>query len=135
MTTGLGVSVSTAIGFLEGCDPLALVDGFTPVENNIGLLETRFDEEAILVFVFPQDVTGSVNLTLLALFIGVTATNLPLEPLMLGQVLMIDCLGIAETDKVNHIVEIAIVKLVVEIKSFGVSDNELDKETGSSDGL
>ncbi|GJX30098.1 hypothetical protein Tco_0238177 [Tanacetum coccineum] len=24
-----------------GCDPLALVDGFTPVEDNIGLLETR----------------------------------------------------------------------------------------------
>nr|GFB39325.1 hypothetical protein [Tanacetum cinerariifolium] len=36
------------------------------------------------------------------------------------------------TYKVNHTVEIDIVKLVVEIKSFGVSANELDKETGSS---
>nr|GEU84392.1 hypothetical protein [Tanacetum cinerariifolium] len=61
---GLGVFVSKGIGFLEGtsvdvvilvkghvfltivkvrpvgCYPLALVDGFTPVEDNIGLLET-----------------------------------------------------------------------------------------------
>ncbi|GJX29594.1 hypothetical protein Tco_0237673 [Tanacetum coccineum] len=42
-----------------GCDPLALVDGFTPVEGNIGLLETRFHEEDIFMFVFPKDVTGS----------------------------------------------------------------------------
>ncbi|GJV72385.1 hypothetical protein Tco_1492380 [Tanacetum coccineum] len=41
---------------LLGCDPLALVDGFTPVEDNTGLLETR-----------------------------VIATNLLLELLMLGQ--------------------------------------------------
>ncbi|GJW89454.1 hypothetical protein Tco_0164794 [Tanacetum coccineum] len=68
-----------------GCDPLALVDGFTPIEDNIGLLETRFDEEAVFVIVFPKDVTGSVNLTLLSLFFGVTATNLALELLMLGQ--------------------------------------------------
>ncbi|GJY82965.1 hypothetical protein Tco_0496341 [Tanacetum coccineum] len=27
--------------------------GFTPVEDNIGLLETRFDEEAVFMFVFP----------------------------------------------------------------------------------
>ncbi|GJX74652.1 hypothetical protein Tco_0313247 [Tanacetum coccineum] len=39
---------------------------------------------------------------------------------------MIDCLSIVETDKV---------KLVVEIESFGMSADELDKETGSSDGL
>ncbi|GJS55395.1 retrovirus-related pol polyprotein from transposon TNT 1-94 [Tanacetum coccineum] len=69
-----------------GYDPLALVDGFTPVKDNIGLLETRFDEEAIFVFVFPEDMPGSVNLTLLSLFFGVTATNLSLELLMLGQV-------------------------------------------------
>ncbi|GKA89074.1 hypothetical protein Tco_0810886 [Tanacetum coccineum] len=61
------------------CDPLALVDGFTPVEDNIGLLETRFDEEAIFVFVFPEDVACLVNLTLLSLFLGVTTTNLSLE--------------------------------------------------------
>ncbi|GKC02212.1 hypothetical protein Tco_0993822 [Tanacetum coccineum] len=39
------------------------------------------------------------------------------------------------TDKVIHIVEIDIVKLVVEIDSFGMSVDEFDKETGSSDGL
>ncbi|GKB38543.1 hypothetical protein Tco_0883485 [Tanacetum coccineum] len=84
---GLCVSVSRAVGFLRGtvvvvvilvkghafpiivkvrpvgCDPLALVDGFTPV-----LLE-----DAIFVIVFPEDVTSSVNLTLLSLFFGVTA--------------------------------------------------------------
>ncbi|GKF81042.1 hypothetical protein Tco_0239644, partial [Tanacetum coccineum] len=48
---------------------------------------------------------------------------------------MIDCLSIVETDKVNHAVETNIVKLVVEIKSFGMSAYELDKETGLSDGL
>ncbi|GJR36972.1 hypothetical protein Tco_1212656 [Tanacetum coccineum] len=40
-----------------------------------------------------------------------------------------------ETDKVIHTVEIDIVKLVVEIESFGMSADEFDKETGSSDGL
>nr|GEW84226.1 hypothetical protein [Tanacetum cinerariifolium] len=39
------------------------------------------------------------------------------------------------TDKVNHIVETDIVKLVVEIESFGMSFDDFDKETGSSDGL
>ncbi|GJU95772.1 hypothetical protein Tco_1320528 [Tanacetum coccineum] len=72
----LGVSLSRAVGFLRGtsaivvilvkghafptivrvrpvgCDPLALVDGFTHVEDNIGLLETKFDEEAILCLCF-----------------------------------------------------------------------------------
>ncbi|GJY01629.1 hypothetical protein Tco_0359781 [Tanacetum coccineum] len=51
------------------------------------LLETRFDEEVVFVFVFPEDVMGSVNLTLLSLFFGVTATNLSPELLMLGQTL------------------------------------------------
>ncbi|GKE20903.1 hypothetical protein Tco_1432415 [Tanacetum coccineum] len=107
---GLGVSVSRSVDFLRGtsavvvilvqghtfptivkvrpvgCDSLALVDGFTPIEDNIGLLETRFDEEAVFVFVFLEDVTVSVNLTLLSLFFGVTATNLSHELLMPGQV-------------------------------------------------
>ncbi|GJZ50332.1 hypothetical protein Tco_0604522 [Tanacetum coccineum] len=51
------------------------------------------------------------------------------------EVLMIECLSIVETNKVIHIVEIDIVKLVVEIESFGMSADEFDKETGSSDGL
>nr|GFC18154.1 hypothetical protein [Tanacetum cinerariifolium] len=50
-------------------------------------------------------------------------------------VLKIDCLSIVETDKVNHTVEIDIVKLMVKIESFGMSADELDKETGSSDVL
>ncbi|GJW32515.1 hypothetical protein Tco_0052547 [Tanacetum coccineum] len=48
---------------------------------------------------------------------------------------MIDCLSIVEIDKVIHIVETDIVKLVVEIESFCMSSNEFDKETRSSDGL
>ncbi|GJU46822.1 hypothetical protein Tco_1204088 [Tanacetum coccineum] len=48
---------------------------------------------------------------------------------------MINCLSIVETDKVIHTVETDIVKLMVEIKSFGMSSDEFDKETGSSDGL
>ncbi|GKF28316.1 hypothetical protein Tco_0094658, partial [Tanacetum coccineum] len=66
------------------CDPLALVDGLSPVEDNAGLLKTRFEDESVLRCVFPEDVTGSVNLTLLSLFFEVTATNLSPELLMLG---------------------------------------------------
>ncbi|GKF23071.1 hypothetical protein Tco_0075393, partial [Tanacetum coccineum] len=108
----LGVSVSRSVGFLRvtsvvvvfllkghafstivkvrpvGCDPLALVEGFIHVEDNIGLLETKFDEEEVFVFVFPEDVMDSVNLTLLSLFFGVTATNFSPELLILGQVLL-----------------------------------------------
>ncbi|GJT74932.1 hypothetical protein Tco_1041657 [Tanacetum coccineum] len=51
-----------------GCDQLALVDDFTPVEDNIGLLETRFDVDAVFEIVCPKDVTGSMNLTLLSLY-------------------------------------------------------------------
>ncbi|GJV07640.1 hypothetical protein Tco_1345296 [Tanacetum coccineum] len=48
---------------------------------------------------------------------------------------MIDCLSIVETDKVIHTMETDIVKLAVEIESFGMSSDEFDKETGSSNGL
>nr|GEZ70401.1 hypothetical protein [Tanacetum cinerariifolium]GEZ81758.1 hypothetical protein [Tanacetum cinerariifolium] len=48
---------------------------------------------------------------------------------------MIDWLSIFETDKVIHTVDSDIVKLVVEIESFGMSSDEFDKEIGSSDGL
>nr|GEY48795.1 hypothetical protein [Tanacetum cinerariifolium] len=54
---------------------------------------------------------------------------------LLKKVLMTDWLGIVETDKVNHIVDTYIVKLVVEIENFSMSSDECDKETGSSDGL
>ncbi|GJV89955.1 hypothetical protein Tco_1533893 [Tanacetum coccineum] len=109
---GLGVSFSRSVGFLRGTlvvvailvkghafptivkvrlvgyDPLALVDRFTLVEDNIGLLETRFEVEVAFVIVFPEDVTGLVNLTLLSLFVGVTTTNFPLALLILGHVLL-----------------------------------------------
>nr|GFB20017.1 hypothetical protein [Tanacetum cinerariifolium] len=49
--------------------------------------------------------------------------------------LMIDWLGIVETNKVNHIVETDIMKLVIEIESFGMSSDEFDKETGLFDRL
>nr|GEU76391.1 hypothetical protein [Tanacetum cinerariifolium] len=52
-----------------------------------------------------------------------------------SKVLMIDWLGIVVTSKVNHIMETDIVKLVVEIESFGMSYDDFDKETGSFDGL
>ncbi|GJV08944.1 hypothetical protein Tco_1346600 [Tanacetum coccineum] len=32
------------------------IDSFTPVEDNIGLLETKFVEEEVSVFVFPEDI-------------------------------------------------------------------------------
>ncbi|GJY06675.1 hypothetical protein Tco_0373729 [Tanacetum coccineum] len=48
---------------------------------------------------------------------------------------MVQWLSIVETDKVIHTVEIDIVKLVVEVKSFGMSSDEFDKETVSVDGL
>ncbi|GKF51265.1 hypothetical protein Tco_0147732, partial [Tanacetum coccineum] len=38
---------------------------------------------------------------------------------------------IVETDKVIHTMETDIVKLAVEIESFGMSSDEFDKETGS----
>ncbi|GJY45702.1 hypothetical protein Tco_0434765 [Tanacetum coccineum] len=51
------------------------------------------------------------------------------------KVLMIDELSIVETDMVNHTVETNMVKLVIEIECFGMSFDEFDKETKSSDGL
>nr|GEZ83716.1 hypothetical protein [Tanacetum cinerariifolium] len=52
-----------------------------------------------------------------------------------SKVLMIDYLSIVEIAKVNHTVETDMVKLVVEIECFGMSFDEFNKETGSSDGL
>ncbi|GJX32985.1 hypothetical protein Tco_0242840 [Tanacetum coccineum] len=54
----------------EGFDPLALVEGFTPVEDNKGLLD---DLE-----VLSDDVNVSANQTFFFLLIGVTATNFSL---------------------------------------------------------
>nr|GEV28872.1 putative ribonuclease H-like domain-containing protein [Tanacetum cinerariifolium] len=52
-----------------------------------------------------------------------------------GETLSTDALVVSTIDKVIHSVEIDIVKLMVEIESFGMSSDEFDKETGSSDGL
>ncbi|GJY49001.1 hypothetical protein Tco_0438957 [Tanacetum coccineum] len=49
--------------------------------------------------------------------------------------LMIDELSIVETDNVIHIVETDMVKHVAEIEYLGMSFDEFDKETRSSDGL
>ncbi|GJW02947.1 hypothetical protein Tco_1561803 [Tanacetum coccineum] len=54
---------------------------------------------------------------------------------LLKEVLMIDWLSIVETNKMIHTVETVIVKLVVEIESFGMSVDEFDKEIVSSDEL
>ncbi|GKE34321.1 hypothetical protein Tco_1453643 [Tanacetum coccineum] len=48
---------------------------------------------------------------------------------------MVEWLSIVETDKVIYTVEIDIVKLVVEIESFGMSSDEFDKETVLVNGL
>nr|GFB24868.1 hypothetical protein [Tanacetum cinerariifolium] len=105
---GLGVLLSRAMGFLRGTlavvvilvkghafstivkvlpvgyDPLALVGKFTPVEDIKGLLETTFDEDVVLMGVYPDEVTGSINLTFLVLFIGVTAISLSPKSLIQG---------------------------------------------------
>nr|GEY33274.1 hypothetical protein [Tanacetum cinerariifolium] len=51
------------------------------------------------------------------------------------KVLMMDWLSSVETDKVIHNVKTGIVKLVVEIKSFGMSFDDFDKEIVSIDEL
>ncbi|GKC49801.1 hypothetical protein Tco_1072546 [Tanacetum coccineum] len=48
---------------------------------------------------------------------------------------MINELSIVDIDKEIHTVETNMVKLVVEIKCFGKSFDEFDKETWSSDWL
>ncbi|GJW66871.1 hypothetical protein Tco_0121295 [Tanacetum coccineum] len=52
-----------------------------------------------------------------------------------SEMLMIDELSIVETDNVIHIVETDMVKHVAEIEYLGMSFDEFDKETGSSDRL
>ncbi|GJT06716.1 hypothetical protein Tco_0841178 [Tanacetum coccineum] len=52
-----------------------------------------------------------------------------------SEVLMIDELSIVETNEVIHTVETDMVKLVVEIKCFGMSFDKFDKEIGSPDRL
>ncbi|GKF85024.1 hypothetical protein Tco_0249922, partial [Tanacetum coccineum] len=46
---------------------------------------------------------------------------------LLKEVLMIDELSIVETDKVNHTVEMDMLKLVVEVECFGKCVDEFDK--------
>ncbi|GJZ80441.1 hypothetical protein Tco_0645435 [Tanacetum coccineum] len=48
---------------------------------------------------------------------------------LLKEVLMIDELSIVETDKVNHTVEMDMLKLVVEVECFGMCVDEFDKVT------
>ncbi|GKD87430.1 hypothetical protein Tco_1358584 [Tanacetum coccineum] len=71
---------------LTGFDLLALVVDFTPVEVNKGLLESLVLRESVCLTILLKDVTGSTNLTLLSLFIGVTTTNFSLGFGELGHV-------------------------------------------------
>ncbi|GKD49060.1 hypothetical protein Tco_1278036 [Tanacetum coccineum] len=48
---------------------------------------------------------------------------------LLKEVLMIDEFSIVETDKVNHTVEMDMLKLVVEVECFGKCVDEFDKVT------
>nr|GEY54313.1 hypothetical protein [Tanacetum cinerariifolium] len=54
-----GYAFSTIVKVLPvGCDPLALVGKVTHVEDSIGLLETTFDEDDVLMGLFPNELTG-----------------------------------------------------------------------------
>ncbi|GKA71579.1 hypothetical protein Tco_0777718 [Tanacetum coccineum] len=48
---------------------------------------------------------------------------------LLKEVLMINEVSIVETDKVNHTVEMDMLKLVVEVECFGKCVDEFDKVT------
>nr|GEV03988.1 hypothetical protein [Tanacetum cinerariifolium] len=65
-----------------GCDPLALVGKFTPVEDSTGLLETMFVEDGVLMGMFPDEVICSITLIFLLLFTGVTTMSLVPKSLM-----------------------------------------------------
>nr|GFA50297.1 hypothetical protein [Tanacetum cinerariifolium] len=52
-----------------------------------------------------------------------------------SEVLMIEYVSIVETDMVIHTAKTYMMKLVVEIECFGMSADEFDKKTRSSDGL
>nr|GFC26342.1 hypothetical protein [Tanacetum cinerariifolium] len=49
--------------------------------------------------------------------------------------LKMDWLSIVETDKVIHTMETDIAKLLVEIKSFGMTSDKFDEEAGLSNRL
>nr|GFC45499.1 hypothetical protein [Tanacetum cinerariifolium] len=48
---------------------------------------------------------------------------------------LIEYVSIVETDMVIHTAKTDMMKLVVEIEYFGMSADDFDKETGSSDGV
>ncbi|GJX53362.1 hypothetical protein Tco_0281731 [Tanacetum coccineum] len=86
VTTGaIVISLGSTI-LLEAFDLLALVVGFTPVEVNKGLLESMVLRESVCLGILLKDVICLANLTLLSLFIGVTATNFSLGFGELGHV-------------------------------------------------
>nr|GEY04330.1 hypothetical protein [Tanacetum cinerariifolium] len=58
-----------------------------------------------------------------------------IQLVMVVEVSMMDWLSIVETDMVIYTLETGIVKLVVEIESFGMSSDDFDKETVSFDKL
>nr|GEU92301.1 copia protein [Tanacetum cinerariifolium] len=98
------VYVGQPLGFVSKQYPYHVEKGTTELYF-IGLLETTFDKDAVLMFVFPEDVTGSVNLTRLVLFIGVTAISLSPNLLMHRQVGITHETSIAYSPQQNGVVE------------------------------
>ncbi|GKF99217.1 hypothetical protein Tco_0298000, partial [Tanacetum coccineum] len=62
-----------------------LVEQFTPVEDNTGVLESGVFEDSTYLMLL-EDVRGSSNLTFLTLFMGVTANFLGLGVIALGHI-------------------------------------------------
>ncbi|GJV39390.1 hypothetical protein Tco_1417830, partial [Tanacetum coccineum] len=86
----------------------------------VGVGVTVFVVVAVIVIVESSSV---IKLSFMITIVDQLREDIPIE------------LSIVETDKVNHTMETDMMKLVVEIKCFGVNFDEFDKETGSSDEL
>nr|GEZ51570.1 hypothetical protein [Tanacetum cinerariifolium] len=79
-------SQSVLFGRLKGCDLLALVELFNPVEGNTGVLEYGVLDDSTCLWILLEDLRGYENLTFLTFFIGVIATNFSLRLFALGHV-------------------------------------------------
>nr|GEX83009.1 hypothetical protein [Tanacetum cinerariifolium] len=111
-----------------GCDPLGLVDGFTPVEDNAGC-----DPPALVDGFTPVEDNAGMDGWENKRCSELMTDNHWMDK-WLKEVLMIDWLSIVETDKMIHTVDTDIVKLV-EIESFGMGFDKFDKEPVSVDEL
>ncbi|GJT77927.1 hypothetical protein Tco_1044652 [Tanacetum coccineum] len=99
------------------------IEGMVEMENNRCVLLGRVSSARSTV---------SVEMDMLKLAPPLSRQPLDRAALMgklLKEVLMIDELSIVETNKVNHTVEIGMLKLVVEVECFGKCVDEFDKVT------